>query len=54
VRRQLRYNTAQRRPFFSVHRKAIPLLSVTAKRLLLEFWQERGIPQQVLPFARTS
>jgi len=54
VRRQLRYNRAQRRPFFSVHRNAIPLLSVTAKRLLLDFWQERGIPQQVLPFARTS
>ena len=54
VRRQLCYNRVQRRPFFSVHRKAIPLLSATAERLLLKFWQERGIPEEVLPFARSS
>jgi len=54
VHRQLRYNRAQRRPFFSVHRKAIPLLSASAKRLLLEFWRERGIPEEVMPFTRSS
>jgi len=54
VRRQLRYNRVQRRPFFSVHRRAIPLLSATAKRLLLEFWQERGIPEEVMPFTGSS
>jgi hypothetical protein len=54
VRRQLYYNRVQRRPFFSVHRRAIPLLSGTAKQLLLEFWQERGFPEEVLPFTRSS
>ena len=54
VRRQLRYNRVQSRPFFSVHRRAIPLLSATAKQLLLEFWQERGVPEEVLPFVRSS
>jgi len=27
---------------------------VTAKRLLLEFWQERGIHEEVLPFTKSS
>jgi len=36
-----------------VRRRAIPLLSATAKRLLLEFWHKRGIPEEVLPFARS-
>jgi hypothetical protein len=46
-------------PFIKTHSSQLfvgplPSRHLTAKRLLREFWQERGIPEEVLPFTRSS
>lgn len=50
VYNQIKVNRNEHRPFFCLHRRAIQMLSPISKRLLLDFWQEIGIPLEVLPF----
>jgi hypothetical protein len=46
-------------PFIKAHssRLFVGPIAITPplrQRLLVEFWQERGIPEEVLPFTRSS
>lgn len=40
----------ERHKFLSLHRAAIPELSISAKGMLQNFWKSRGIPKLVMPF----
>lgn len=44
----IRMTKQHKLPFFSVHRRAIPMMSPTSRRLVLEFWKSRGVDGSVI------
>jgi hypothetical protein len=43
IRREIENTERYQRPFFAVHRRAIPVLSSASQQLIAEFWQRRGL-----------